>query len=552
MGLLDRAVQLKSSMQRRIGKGLRARASQFRGNTTSSGAGGRGLLSRAALFHNEKKKDPVASLDVSSSELGDIETVRDALDRKVLDLTNLFEISKEINGTLNQENLLSTLLFSAMGQMGVQKIAVCSRVEGSGYLLSGQKGLDGVDSALIRFPLLGGLAGCFISSDRPVETAALLGSLNGEERAALDAAGTELVVPLVNKEDLVGFLLLGGRYGQIPYGEDDREFLATLASMAAISMENARLYSRLEQKLNQLAALYEISRIINSSTVRDQVLDLVGETLATGFGLLGGALYLLDEDGFHLSRMYGIAQDEEVLVRLPADHSEFSAVLTLGEAADFPDFSSRESLSGLFPERIYAEFQSMLLVPLLAAGRQVGILAIFSLEAHAKGEFRKEERELFSIIASQVAPPVLMAGMVEQAKHEVKDPFSPFLELVKKEYARAKEFALSLGILCVKITGLEKLAAEDDQVPEFVDSVGVLIRSLVDEKYTVIRSGASEFSCMLPGLPVEEQEVIRDGIRADISPLLEEKRGVLGVAFTLAQLPEEYKDPASFIFQRGS
>jgi len=413
MGLLDRALRLKSGAGSRQRPGLRARAALLRTNTVSSGDSGRGLLYRASLFRDEKKKD-IPTIEAAPVAGEDIKAIRDALERKVLDLTNLFEISKEIHGTLNQETLLSTLLFSAMGQMGVQKIAVCVRQAGDGFSLAAQKGLDTVAAEEISFPLPGTLAGCFADSDQPVETEALAGRLDQNELEALRKAAAVLVTPLINKENLVAVLLLGERYDGTPFGGDDKEFLATLASMAAISMENVRLYSRLDEKLHQLAALYEISKAVNSSKVRDQVLHLVGETLWTGFGLRLGALYLLEEHGFRLSRTYGFATASASQKLLPADHTEFSAVLTMGEAADFPDFGTRASLNSLFQENVSRDFQSMLLVPLLAAGRQVGILAVFALEGRGRRAFRKEEKELFSIIASQIAPPVLIAGFSER------------------------------------------------------------------------------------------------------------------------------------------
>ena len=552
MGLLDRAIKMKSASGAAAARGLRARAARVRTNVASSGSAGKGLLARAAGFREKKKVFPAsgmppvaaASDQQISRELpsDDINAVRDALDRKVLDLTNLFEISKEINGTLNQETLLSTLLFSAMGQMGVQKIAVCSRSGDGVFRMAAQKGLDSIPPEKVVFSGEGTLAGSFAGSDRPVEADAVSGNLSAEEADALQISGAVLIAPLVNKDDLVGFLLLGERYGGIPFADDDKEFLATLASMAAISMENARLYSRLEQKLNQLSALYEISRIINSSEVLDQVLDLVGETLGTGFHLSMGALYLNEETGFRLSRTYGFAQDQAVRTLLSPDHPEFSAVLTMGEAADFPDYSTRESLNTLFPESVSLQFQSMMLVPLLAAGRRVGILAVFALEGKDAGSFSREEKELFSIIASQTAPPVLMAGMFDRAKAEVKDPFSPFLELLEREYGRASGFSLSLGV--VRITLDVGEAEEADRVSALLQESGKALRSAVDEKYTVVRSGAMEFTFLFPGLSPEEQRSCTEKALPQLPD------GVSGDA-VYSQIPEEFNTPAAYVYRKG-
>jgi hypothetical protein len=189
MGLRDRAKRFKGGQYPVGGRGLLARAAAVRGGEYRyQGRLAQGLLARAAQLRDEKKNQPGPEAGLEAGlEAGpaaaflaaepppevDIASVREALDRKVLDLTNLFEIGKEINGTLNQEQLLATLLFSAMGQMGVEKIMACTRGEGGDYVLAGQKGLDALEPSRVRFPAGGGLSRHFAANPHPADLALL-------------------------------------------------------------------------------------------------------------------------------------------------------------------------------------------------------------------------------------------------------------------------------------------------------------------------------------------------------------------------------------------
>ena len=71
-------------------------------------------------------------------------------------------------------------------------------------------------------------------------------SIWSEERKVLEYLGVELYIPLISKEDLVGFLTVGPKLSGASYSGDDRLTLTTLANQTAVAVENARLYEELE------------------------------------------------------------------------------------------------------------------------------------------------------------------------------------------------------------------------------------------------------------------------------------------------------------------
>lgn len=61
------------------------------------------------------------------------------------------------------------------------------------------------------------------------------------EREALREMGTELLIPIATKDELLGMLSLGKRLGDLPYSSDDRQLLLAIAFQSAFAIQNAEL-----------------------------------------------------------------------------------------------------------------------------------------------------------------------------------------------------------------------------------------------------------------------------------------------------------------------
>ncbi|MDD5038228.1 MAG: ATP-binding protein, partial [Dehalococcoidales bacterium] len=89
-----------------------------------------------------------------------------------------------------------------------------------------------------------------------------LSSINTDDRKLLTDNDIALLVPLRSKELLTGILLLGNRISDETYSTEDRQLLRTISNQAAVSIENARLYTQLQQQLaksSKLASLGELA-----------------------------------------------------------------------------------------------------------------------------------------------------------------------------------------------------------------------------------------------------------------------------------------------------
>jgi GAF domain-containing protein len=210
------------------------------------------------------------------------------------------------------------------------------------------------------------------------------------ERIRLYQGRTMLTVPLMRGSDAIGALLVY-RVEVRPFTGREIALLETFADQAVIAIENARLFSELEQRtaqfarsVDELRALGEVSEAVSSS------LD-IREVLAT---ILSHAVLLSGADAGNVSELDGATDEfvsratyglpDEVLAsiqrtrpRLDSDTRAGLAART-GAPVQVPDLASAAS-AAFGPEApsvgLYnAGLRSMIFVPLVREQRVVGML----------------------------------------------------------------------------------------------------------------------------------------------------------------------------------
>ena len=67
------------------------------------------------------------------------------------------------------------------------------------------------------------------------------------EQSALNAHGVKLLCPMMSRGGLTGILLLGDKRSGRQYSDEEMEFFLTIASGAALALDNARMLDTLRQ-----------------------------------------------------------------------------------------------------------------------------------------------------------------------------------------------------------------------------------------------------------------------------------------------------------------
>ncbi len=174
-----------------------------------------------------------------------LNSVNHRLDQKIQELNTLFEIGSELNRVFESEEILKRLAFSLMGQMTVNQFFVAVKGDNGQLKMVYKKGSYFSDKII---------QDC-ISSPLPVSKQVLIIDTSEKKPEGLKCDQVKLIVPMVIQEEIKGYIFIGEKFNKAAFTESDSEFLLTLANIAIISLENARLFEetlekkRLEEEL---------------------------------------------------------------------------------------------------------------------------------------------------------------------------------------------------------------------------------------------------------------------------------------------------------------
>ncbi len=201
-----------------------------------------------------EEKEITEDTDFSSLILPDNSYIQDAVDqyeKRIYDLQQLLEISRSLCSTLEYSTLIESILYTCMCQMHVTGagIFVYDDIDSNSFNLStNHTGIDlnpalnysiSADSELIKI---------LARNTRTYSVASIKSELpENEDVSKIESLHPTLIVPLFHKNRMNGFLVLGERLdiGEgADYTEYDKEQILSIASLAAVAINNAALLEK--------------------------------------------------------------------------------------------------------------------------------------------------------------------------------------------------------------------------------------------------------------------------------------------------------------------
>jgi len=167
-----------------------------------------------------------------------VEQINRELDGKVQELNTLFELSMEFNAVLDQDRLIKLLMYSVMGQIGVNRFAIFLENADRMEIISSRLE-KGAEFDFTPF---------FLTLKVPRTVDAMNRKGESEWQSALRAAGIRVVIPLQIQQQTKGVLALGEKIRGGEYSKTDLDFLFSVGNLAIISLENARLFKEAIEK----------------------------------------------------------------------------------------------------------------------------------------------------------------------------------------------------------------------------------------------------------------------------------------------------------------
>lgn len=161
----------------------------------------------------------------------EIKKVNRNLDRKIQQLNTIFDISRELNTTLDEKKIGSLLSFAVMGELLVNKCLVLTNRDDRMEILVSK----GFDSA-IEYDF------------KPCKINEPLIPDKSNQYQVYKTLGIAVLVPMSLQDETKGILAIGPKISGTDFNEAELEFLKTLGNQAMTSLENARLFQEALEK----------------------------------------------------------------------------------------------------------------------------------------------------------------------------------------------------------------------------------------------------------------------------------------------------------------
>jgi PAS domain S-box-containing protein len=228
---------------------------------------------------------------------------------------------------------------------------------------------------------------------------------------------SELCVPLKVGDRVIGVLNAESDCLDA-FGPTERQLLEALANVAAVALENARLFEETQRGAEETAALLDIAKAISSLDL-DAVLHTIASRAKALFKADGSRIHLIEPDGETLRCAIALHNRAEAVMALR---------LKLGQG-----FTGRVALKGepeLIPNTLDdpdhiqvpgtpVEVESVMLAPLKVRGRVMGVMTVTRLGEDRP--FTSADLRLLTAFAGQAAVALENARLYQETQRRAEE-----------------------------------------------------------------------------------------------------------------------------------
>jgi PAS domain S-box-containing protein len=346
------------------------------------------------------------------------------LGQRNAELTLLNNLSHALTKTLDVRNVAHAAgdnlreIFDSDG-VAIMLMDPATRLIHSYYEYDKNEG--GIIDYLEPFPIGTGLTSKVILSGQPL----LLNTLEEEitngayfppelvEGGSGTLTQSWLGVPIVVNDESRGLVFISD-YDPYAFEDNHLKLLQTLASTISVAIENARLYTDVTNRMDDLSAINAVSSTLVGELDINSLIKLVGEQVRTTFNADVAYVALLDED--------------TGVIRFPYSYGEDDASIEYGEGVTSQILRSGKPLlvNENISDRILEKHEaiignpslSYIGVPIIVRGKAVGVISVQSTQK--EGVFDDHDLNLLNTIAAYVGPAVQNARLFNKLQSEKK------------------------------------------------------------------------------------------------------------------------------------
>jgi diguanylate cyclase (GGDEF)-like protein len=359
-----------------------------------------------------------------------------------------------------------------------------------------------------RLPFGAGLTGAAAQLKRPL----YVRDVEKDSRyiRSIPETRCELAVPLMVQDQVVGVLDCQSNTPD-SFDNETIDLLALFAAQASIGLQNAKLYSMLQQRAAQLEA---INAIAKQTTVNLELKDLL-ERFCTQLPL-----------SLPVDHVAVLLRNEDGELVLQAEHGKMSPRLRKGHRmkggphcrAALASISSERGVISC-PEPCFEHAKAEVCVPLISFGENLGVLICVSSELDA---FSDNDVTALESVADILATAVQNARYVERVKQMAfRDGLTGsfnrryFEVKLAEEISRTQRYNQPLSMLMIDIDHFKLVNDEFGHLlgDEVLKQAATLFARLLRKVDIVCRYGGEEFAVILPATKLDAAIAVAEKLR---------------------------------------
>jgi PAS domain S-box-containing protein len=205
-----------------------------------------------------------------------------------------------------------------------------------------------------------------------------------------------LTLPILFQDNIIGMLRLLTREKRV-FAADEISFSMALGEQVGIAISNSRMFSEMENQVDFMKEVQELSNLVSSSLDLSIILDTIVERLPQSLGCKGCSIRLLQSESNKLELVASYGLSKTYLERGHVEHEKNVEAALSGDPVSIFDVSHDARI--IYKKNMEEEgIKSLLSIPIKAGNDVIGVLRILSDVSHC---FTSSELN-FAVTAAEV------------------------------------------------------------------------------------------------------------------------------------------------------
>ena len=279
---------------------------------------------------------------------------------------------------------------------------------------------------------------------------------------------------------------------------------------------NRELKAKIEKNLNDITTLYEISKVISSTSDIDKVLDFTMDTIHESIGMEKFSIMIYDKNikRFVIKRAVGLSENTKENFSFELNEGIIGGSMDLNDIIFVNDFKSDENYIKYVDVEDKKNFTSFVLIPLVVSDEVFGIITVHSVEKENSEDLDK--LNLLSVISTQISPLLKLYIYQDEQNNIFSDPLFRVKKEMESIVNKAAVYKGGLIFIIFKLY-LKKYGEKETNIIDISQKVLNKLRESISIIDSVIVLGIESFVVILQG----RSQVIAETFALDIKKEIE-------------------------------